>query len=329
MGSIELVLAILMVLFLCHQRCRINKERARTRNMRSFQLHSRENTFIVDPFAYSDPQYSAGAVLRQSDWKKHPFFREAGERATDYAERGFSIQGLNVQWKDVWNDAPYQTESLHLAKIEPGTVANFDGTTKGNRSLVTTPSRAYLPTRSWRRISEAASSPSMYLDTPSVAEDDELYHQPPTPTSITRPKTAVCPNQSVDWGTSTNKPCSHKSWVDLEARTTTPPGSEDNRGCPAAARQKSPSDELRQPLPPPRPPRNPLRRPPAGAGHTGCKFFFFPYLPPFVRSQLDDYGHVRRSARVKWNESYPWSVSIAFGPTVWDGLYHTTVYIQL
>ena len=101
MASIELVLVILMILFLCHQRYRINKERARTRNMRSFQLHSRENTFIVDPFAYSDPYYSAGAVLRQGSWKKHPFFRETDERATDHAERGFSTQGLNVQRKDV------------------------------------------------------------------------------------------------------------------------------------------------------------------------------------------------------------------------------------
>lgn len=176
MAGIESVPVILM-LFLCHQRYWINKEqRAQTRNMRSFRLHSRENTSVLDPFAYSDPHYPYDTVSHQSSWNEHPFSRATDERVMDHAERGPPTQGLNVQRKDARKDVPYKTGSLHLAGTKPGTVVNCDGTTKGDRSLVTTPSRAYLPTSSWRCTPEAP-SPSTYLDTPSVAGDGELDHQ--------------------------------------------------------------------------------------------------------------------------------------------------------
>ena len=276
------------MLFLCHQRYRSNKEQqARARDTRTFRPHSHENPFVMDLFAYSDPRYSAGTVSCQNNWKKHSFLRTTGKQTMDHTENGFATQELDGHQNNIWNDTPYKTRNPHLAGINPGTIVNCrdgdpedhpvrqpyrpkprqtpygDGTAKGNHSLIVAPSRAYLPTPGWRLVDEVPTPSSIYLDTLSVAEDNELDHQLLTLTSITRPETVIYSNQGYNWDPSANKPCSYRTSVDPEACMTTLSGSEDNRGHLAAARQKPPFNGLHQSSPPPRPPKSPLRKAPS------------------------------------------------------------------
>jgi hypothetical protein len=286
MAGAELALLIL-ILFLCHRQYRVNEQQARAQNMRILRPHSRENPFAADTFAYSDTRYFAGTVSRRSSWKKRPSLRAMDEKAMDHTENRFSTQGLNGQQNNTGNDTPYKIRNPHLAGINSGAAVDCqdgnleglltrhpygpnprqssygDGTMKRSHSLVVVPSRIYLPTH-WRRISGVPSPPPICLDTLSAAEDDKADHRLPTPASIARPKPAICSNQSDNWGPSPSKPCSSRISVDPKpCMMTTPPGSEDDCGCLAAARQKPPFDGPSQSLPPPRPPRNPLRKTPS------------------------------------------------------------------
>jgi len=301
MASIELALLALM-LFLCHRRYRTNeKQQVRARNVRT---HPRENPFSVDLFAYSDPRYPAGTVSRKNSWKKYILPRVAEEQVMDHRENGFSTQRLNKHRDDIWDDTPYNTRDTHLAELNLGTVVDCrdgnpedrlvrrpykpkpkktprgGGTTKRSRnnSLVITPSRAYFPTPGWRRFDEVPPSTPIYLDALAVARDNEPDHQLPTPPSIARPKTAICPNQSHNWGPSANEPCSYMIPAHPEACMTTPPGSEDNRCCLAVAGQKPPFDGLRQSLPPPIPPKSPFRK--ASSTWTTVDVSFLTSLSP-------------------------------------------------
>ena len=302
-----------LMLFVCHRRYRTNKkQRVRVRNVCT---HPRGNPFSTDLFAYSDPRYPAGTITRQNSWKKCILPRIAEERVMDHTENGFSTQRLSKHRNDTWDDTPHKTRDPHLVGLNLGTVVDCrDGnpedrlvrqpykpkpkktprggvTTKRNQNnlLAITPSRAHFPTPGWRRLDEVPTSTPIYLDTLPVAKVNEPDHQLPTPPRIAHPKTAICPNQSHDWGPSANKPCSYMIPALPEACTTIPFGPEDNRCYPAVAGQKPPFDGLRQPLPPSRPLKSPFRG--ASSTWTTLDVSFLTSLSgfsPFVRAQLDD-----------------------------------------
>ena len=292
MASIELGF-LLLLLYLCRRRYRSSKERrARARDMRIFNPRSHENQFVVDPFAYSDPHEWNTMVSRQNSWKKNHFLGETDKQTMGHTENESSIQGLNRQRSDVRNDALYGARGLRPAVTncrdqdtegplvhqryppKPQQTPYGNGTTNRNPSLKITPSREYLPLFSWQSISEVPPSPSIYPATLPVAEDDEPDHPLPTPTSIAPPKPAAFPNQGCNWGTSANKPRSYRVPVNHEAYMMAPLDSEDDRGFPAVARQKTPCDEPR--LPPPIPPRSPLRRVLSAQTMLNVSFFTFP-----------------------------------------------------
>ena len=309
MASIELALLVLM-LFLCHRRYRIKKEQhVRALNMRISQPHSRGNPFLVDPFAYTSPRCSIGTVSRQNSLKKQPFLRATDELVMDHTENGFSTQGFNEQQKDIWDDTPDEIKNPHLVEInlgatvgrrdrdpedhsvrqpyrpKPRQTPHGDGTTGRTRALVIAPSRAYHPSPGWRRIDEIPSP--AYLNTLSVAEDDESDHQLPTPTSITHPKAAICPDRIYSRDASTNKPWPYGISVDPEDCMTTTSCSEDDCDRLAIARQRPPFDGLRQSSPPPRPPKSPLRRAESIRAMPDVSFplpFSPIFLPSFERS---------------------------------------------
>ncbi|KAF9651876.1 hypothetical protein BDM02DRAFT_428576 [Thelephora ganbajun] len=273
---------ILLTIFLCCRRYRSKKQRQlRIRNMHISQPRIRENPFADDPFVYFDPRDHATTAERQHNQEERPSLSATDKQVTGYAGSGDSTYGLNVQRNDVGNGILYETRNPRLTGINPGIVVNYrdrelddpfsdrqayqqnprpafygKGPAAVNHSLAVTSSRAYLPFPSWRPASEISSSPSLYPATPSVTEDGDSVHQLPTPTSVAYPRTT--PNQGYNWGASAKRSSSYRASAQPEAYRT-PPGSDDGQGSPAIAQQEPPTDGQDRSIPPPIPPKSPLR----------------------------------------------------------------------
>ncbi|KAF9651874.1 hypothetical protein BDM02DRAFT_424900 [Thelephora ganbajun] len=279
--GIEVALVLLMI-YVCHRRYRRDGlPQVWARRMRVFRSHARENPPAVDPFAYSNPPGSATATEHKDGWGKHSFLNMTDEHPMEYMESGPSTQGLGRQRNDVEVDALYGIRSPRLAGMNPGIIVNYrdreldnpkgrqvyrpkprpnsygKGPAVVNHSLAVTSSRAFLPFPYWQPVSEAPPSQSIYSTILPVAEDDNLVHQLPTPTSIAYPKATAAPYQSYNWGASARRHSSYMFPVNPETSMVTPPYPEDDD---QGLRQKASFPGPRQSYPPPIPPRNPLRR---------------------------------------------------------------------
>ena len=268
---------ILLTIFLCCRRNRRNKERqALARNPPIYQPKIRENPFTDDddPFASSNPCDSAGTTVLQHSWEKPSYLSATDEQGTLYVENGF-----NTQRSEVGNNVLYETKNPRLAGVNTGVVINYRnqntedpfsdrqayqldsqpssyarGPTTINRLSPIPLAQAHIPFPNWRRASDTPSSPSMYPSTLQATEDDES-DRVPTPTPVATHKAAAGPNQSYNWGASANKPNSYR----VNQAYVTPPDSSDGHGPPTIRQQRLSSDGHRESIPPPIPPRNPLR----------------------------------------------------------------------
>lgn len=274
--SIAAVL-ILVTLFLCRRRRRANRQpRARARDRHISQPSMREISFADDPFACANPRDSTTATERQYRWEGNSSFSATDEQAAGYVEIGSLTSGFTAQRNDVGDNILYETKNPRLAGTNPGIVVNYRNQpvddpfsdnqiyqsklrpTSSSRSSpinnmsTVAPSKAYLPFPNWRPASQTSSAPSIYPAT--LPDDNDSDHQPPTPTSITYPKTATGSSQSYNWGASARKPNSYGIPVNFGAYTT-PSDSDEEQGSSTGVQQETPSVGYHQYVPP----RSPLR----------------------------------------------------------------------
>ena len=318
---------IFLMTFLCCRRYQRNKQHPdRIQTTRISQPRMRDNPWADDPFAYVNPRDSSTTVERQHRWEKRSSLSTTDEQAMGYAESGSSTHVFNIQRNDIENEVLYETGNPPFAGINPGLIVNYRsanpddpfsdrhmyqpkplsasygrGPTAINHLSTTTPSQAYPPFPNWGHVSGTPSSPSVYPATLSVEENDEP-DQLPTPTTIEYPKLTAAPSQSYNWGASAKKPSSYRVPIRREIYMS-PPDSEDDHGSPSVIHQEPPSDGQRRSIPPPIPPKSPLRA--AMSMRTILNVCFSRSLL-IIRTQLDEFlDHDYRSVGARWNESYP------------------------
>jgi len=278
----------------------------------------REFTFTDDPFARSNPRDSTATTELQHSWEKHSSLGAPDEQGMGYVENGFKAHR-----NELGENVLYETKNPFLTGVNPGIVINYRnqnsddpfsdrqayqpnpqpapyarGPTTINRLSPVPLSKAYIPFPNWRRASDTPSSPSMYPSTLPVTEDDESDRRSPTPTNVGIPNTTAGPNQSYNWGASANKPNAYRINPGPYA---TPPDSSDGHGSPTIVQQRQSSDEQRQSVPPPIPPKNPLR---TALSMRTILNVSFPNSPFIIRAQLDPLIVVNRFMGIKRNESY-------------------------
>ena len=277
MAIIELGL-LFMLLYVCHrQHKRKKRQQALTRNTHTPQPHPYVIPIAVDPFP--DRSESITVVTRQNSWKRHPYAASTDdEHETEYTGNDLPAQGHDMWRGNSWGDSLYGPVKPRPVGINPGIAVTHSDRDLGNppvrqrhqpkaeqilprvhHSSIITPSRVYLPFSDWRRLSEAASSPSVWSATLPVEADGGSDHRLLTPTTVARPEAAALPNQSHSWDATANEPGSYRVFVEPNTRKiirSNPGNDHDSR---AAAWQYPPSDGTRHSSPPPVPPKSPFR----------------------------------------------------------------------
>lgn len=250
------------MLFVCCRRYR-----------RNLALHARARDRCVVVLNLND-----STSKRQHSRGRKSFRGSTDEQMLEYAGNEFVIQGPTEQQSDeshvIWygsnrrhsveirttrgtNDRnPYLVEDPldhHENPPKSHTPSIEEIPATPNRSLIISPSRAYLPFPNWRRHSRPPSSPSVHPVTLRAEEDGDSIRQLSTPMSILYPETVSVRNQDSDRDTITEKPVLHDSPV-------TPPNLEPDRGNSDGSHTDPHGDGPYRYSPPPIPSKSPLRK---------------------------------------------------------------------
>ena len=270
------------MIILSHRLYRKNQRlQAQAQEMRIFQNHIHENPPAVDSSEYHNSRGAPPPTGCRPSWGKLPLYNTTDEHIW-YAESGSPAQGLTGQQFNVGDDALREAKHPYLVGINPGFVVNRrdrggtldrqthrqdprpppddKGPTTANHSWATIRSRAYSLFPNWRRLPRVPPSPSIHPATSPVVEDDGSARQLPAPTSIASPKTAAVLDQSYNRGASSKRLDPYRALVGPGTYMMIPLNSEDDQGRTTAPLVKSPFDGPCAPVPPPIPPKSPLRR---------------------------------------------------------------------
>lgn len=146
------------------------------------------------------------------------------------------------------NRDPYLEDSLDHQEDPPKShpPSLDENPTTANHSLISTPSRAYLPFPNWRRFSRSPSSPR-------IEEDGDSVRRMSIPMSVLYPETTAVRNLDSDYDSTAEKPALHGYPV-------APPNLEPDRGYTDSSRTDPHCDGPRQSRPPPIPSKSHLRR---------------------------------------------------------------------
>lgn len=250
------------MLFVCCRRYR-----------RNLALHARARDRCVVVLNLND-----STSKRQRSRGRKSFPGSTDEQMLEYAGNEFVIQGPTEQQSDESHVIWYGSNDRHSVEIRsPRGTDNRDpylvedpldhqenppkshtpsideNPTTANRSLIITPSRAYLPFPNWRRHSRPSSSPSVHPVILPVEEDCDSVRQLSTPMSILYPETVSVRNQDSGHDTITEKPVLHDCPV-------APPNLEPGRGYSDGSWADPYCDGPYQYYPPPIPSKSPLRK---------------------------------------------------------------------